>query len=107
MKLFNNLNDHTQFHARIRGDMMMASDSKKTLNYAEAWDYINVIAAHIQSSGIAKGDRVAPELHDRHLHRRACAGAGLLEQQVKYLDSNGPFFIPLQGTGRENQNHQA
>lgn len=59
MKLFNNLNDHTQFHARIRGDMMMASDSKKTLNYAEAWEYINVIAAHIQSSGIAKGDRVA------------------------------------------------
>ncbi|CAA0105565.1 long-chain-fatty-acid--CoA ligase [Zhongshania aliphaticivorans] len=59
MKLFNNLNDHTKFHARIRGDMMMASDSKKTLNYAEAWDYINVIAAHIQSSGISKGDRVA------------------------------------------------
>lgn len=59
MKLFNNLNDHTKFHAGIRGDMMMASDSKKTLNYAQAWDYTGVIAAHIQSNGIKKGDRVA------------------------------------------------
>ncbi|CAA0079014.1 Long-chain-fatty-acid--CoA ligase FadD13 [Zhongshania aliphaticivorans] len=59
MKLFNNLNDHIGFHARVRGDMMMASDSVKSLNYGEAWDYINTIAAHIQSGGISKGDRVA------------------------------------------------
>ncbi|MBW2939802.1 long-chain-fatty-acid--CoA ligase [Zhongshania aquimaris] len=59
MKLFNNLNDHTRFHARMRGDMMMARDSKKSLNYAEAWDYVNLIAANIQSKGIVKGDRVA------------------------------------------------
>jgi acyl-CoA synthetase (AMP-forming)/AMP-acid ligase II len=59
MNLFNDLNDHTAFHARIRGDMMMASDQVKTLNYRQGWAAINSIAAHIQAEGIRKGDRVA------------------------------------------------
>jgi fatty-acyl-CoA synthase/long-chain acyl-CoA synthetase len=59
MKMFNNINDHTSYHAKRRGEVMMVSDNIKTLSYAEAWDHINAIAAHIQAEGISKGDRVA------------------------------------------------
>ncbi|WP_373083672.1 long-chain-fatty-acid--CoA ligase [Zhongshania sp.] len=59
MNLFSNLSDHTAYHASRRGDMMMASDNVKTLSYAQAWEHINSIAAHIQAEGIGKGDRVA------------------------------------------------
>lgn len=59
MKMFNNINDHTSYHAKRRGEVMMVSDNIKTLSYVEAWDHINAIAAHMQAEGISKGDRVA------------------------------------------------
>ncbi|WP_373088872.1 long-chain-fatty-acid--CoA ligase [Zhongshania sp.] len=59
MKIFNNINDHTAYHAQRRSDVMMASDNIKSFNYAQAWAHINAIAAHLQLEGIRKGDRVA------------------------------------------------
>ncbi|MBD2858080.1 long-chain-fatty-acid--CoA ligase [Spongiibacter sp. KMU-158] len=58
MNLFNNLCEYLDYHAGMRGDLMLASDSKKTVNYAEAQAFVDKIAAGLQAEGISKGDRV-------------------------------------------------
>jgi fatty-acyl-CoA synthase/long-chain acyl-CoA synthetase len=87
MKMFNNINDHTSFHAKRRGDVMMVSDNTKTLSYAEAWDHINAIAAHMQAEGLSKGDRVAilaKNSVDNICIFLACARIGAVAVGLKY-----------------------
>ncbi len=57
MQLFHSLTDHLDFHASIRGDMMMARDAEQSLNFSQARDHVNRIAGAMQASGLKAGDR--------------------------------------------------
>lgn len=87
MKLLNNLIDHIQFHAQHRQETMMASDCSKSLNYGQAWQHINRIAARLQNVGIGKGDRVgilAKNSVDNLCVLLACARVGAVAVGINY-----------------------
>lgn len=87
MNLFNNLCEYLDFHATNRGDVMMASDANSSLSYREARDYVQDIAAALQSSGIAKGDRVgilAKNSVDNFCVFLACARIGAVAVGLNY-----------------------
>jgi acyl-CoA synthetase (AMP-forming)/AMP-acid ligase II len=84
---FNNLSNYFEFHASIRGDLLMASDKKKALNYAKAWTFTGNISAAIQKSGVKKGDRVgilAKNSVDNLCTFLACARIGVVAVGLNY-----------------------
>lgn len=87
MNIFNCLSDHFEFHVGVRGEIPMASDENKTLNYAEAWTFTGEIAARLQKGGLKKGDRLgilAKNSVDNLCTFLACARIGVVAVGLNY-----------------------
>lgn len=87
MQLFHSLTDHLDFHAHIRGDVVMARDNNKALNYRQAQAHVNQIAGALKTAGIKAGDRVgilAKNSVDNLCTFLACARLGAVAVGLNY-----------------------
>ncbi|HCS28790.1 MAG TPA: acyl-CoA synthetase [Spongiibacteraceae bacterium] len=87
MQLFHSLTDHLDFHAANRGNVLMARDADKALNFSEAQDHVNRIAGAIKASGLKSGDRagiLAKNSVDNICVFLACARLGVVAVGLNY-----------------------
>ncbi|MBB3046045.1 acyl-CoA synthetase (AMP-forming)/AMP-acid ligase II [Litorivivens lipolytica] len=87
MQLFHSLTDHLDYHALIRGDLLMARDAEQSLSYAQAKRHVDAIAGAMEASGIKAGDRVgilAKNSVDNLCTFLACARLGAVAVGLNY-----------------------
>ncbi|WP_372758361.1 long-chain-fatty-acid--CoA ligase [Litorivivens sp.] len=117
MSLFYSLTDHLDFHASTRGELLLASDDRQSLTFAQAKQRVDRIAGALEASGIEAGDRVgilAKNSVDNLCTFLACARLGavavglnyrLTQPEVEFIASDAEIkhlffdaeFDPLRG----------
>ncbi len=88
------LHEFLDFHARIRADVMFASDDVQTLTYGEAKAKVDCIADRLNQLSLKKGDRVAllgKNSANQLLIYLACSRLGIVPLGLNYRLAPGEW----------------
>jgi acyl-CoA synthetase (AMP-forming)/AMP-acid ligase II len=81
------LHEYFQYHARTHGDLPMARDESRQLNFSQAFERTQKIANALQQRGLHKGDRIAllaKNSVDQLLVYLACSQLGIVTVGLNY-----------------------